>query len=162
MEVTFMEEALYFASLDNDDLLYLKEQMEVDEDVNAFCKTLALPAERMRCGLRNLNKDIVDSSPASIPLPLPVEPKPKSGIMQQDLLKSVLGVKPKKPKVSRRFDGSNSISSTQVILSINYDSNQEKQKDVLPAKPNDTEKETKVDNPIKISIAAYESSDDED
>lgn len=81
---------------------------------------------------------------------------------QQDLLKSVLGVKPKKPKVSRRFDGSNSISSTQVILSINYDSNQEKQKDVLPAKPNDTEKETKVDNPIKISIAAYESSDDED
>ncbi|TMW91005.1 hypothetical protein EJD97_014951, partial [Solanum chilense] len=110
----------------------------------------------------SLNKDVVDSSPASIPLPLCVEPKPKSGIRQQDLLKSVLGVKPKKPKVSRRFDGSNSTSSTQVIPSSNSDSNQEKQKDVLPAKPNDSGKETKVDYPIKSLVAAYESSDDED
>lgn len=81
---------------------------------------------------------------------------------QQDVLKRVLEVKPKKQKVSRGSDGSNSISSTQAIPSSNSDSNQEKQKDVLPAKPNDTGNETKVDNPIKSLVAAYESSDDED
>ncbi|WMV20359.1 hypothetical protein MTR67_013744 [Solanum verrucosum] len=32
VKVTFMEEALYIVSLDNDDLLYLKEQMEAEED----------------------------------------------------------------------------------------------------------------------------------
>ncbi|KAL0663803.1 hypothetical protein Bca4012_100640 [Brassica carinata] len=41
-----------------------------------------------------------DSSPASVPLPLRVEPKPKSGIRQQDLLRKVVEVKPKRPKVS--------------------------------------------------------------
>ncbi|KAL3366824.1 hypothetical protein AABB24_011498 [Solanum stoloniferum] len=112
--------------------------------------------------LTSLNKAVADSSPASIPLPLRVEPKPKSGIRQQDVLKRVLEVKPKKQKVSRGSDGSNSISSTQAIPSSNSDSNQEKQKDILPAKPNDTGNETKVDNPIKSLVAAYESSDDED
>ncbi|KAK6787783.1 hypothetical protein RDI58_016308 [Solanum bulbocastanum] len=131
-------------ALDSDDLLYLKEQMEAEED-----------AER-------LLRPVADSSPASIPLPLRVEPKPKSGIRQQDVLKRVLEVKPKKQKVSRESDGSNSISITQDIPSSNSDSNQEKQKDVLPAKPNDTGNETKVDNLIKSLVAAYESSDDED
>ncbi|MCE5165942.1 hypothetical protein HAX54_013307 [Datura stramonium] len=132
-------------ALDSDDLLYLKEQMEAEED-----------AER-------LLRPVADSSPASIPLPLRVEPKPKSGIRQQDLLKRVLEVKPKKQKVSTgSADGSNSISSTQATPSSNSDSNQEKQKEVLPARPNDKGNEAKVDNPIKSLVAAYESSDDED
>ncbi|ESQ27852.1 hypothetical protein EUTSA_v10019162mg [Eutrema salsugineum] len=67
-------------ALDSDDLLYLKEQMEAEED--------AEPATQ------------ADSSPASVPLPLRVEPKPKSGIRQQDLLKKVVEVKPKRPKIS--------------------------------------------------------------
>ncbi|CAA7043120.1 unnamed protein product [Microthlaspi erraticum] len=41
-----------------------------------------------------------DSSPAAVPLPLRVEPKAKSGIRQQDLLKKVVEVKPKRPRVS--------------------------------------------------------------
>ncbi|KAJ8563305.1 hypothetical protein K7X08_031757 [Anisodus acutangulus] len=135
-------------ALDSDDLLYLKEQMEAEED-----------AERL---LRRTEKPVADSSPATIPLPLRVEPKPKSGIRQQDLLKRVLEVKPKKQKVSSRSDGSNSVASTQAAPSSNSDSNQEKQKEVLPARPNDTGNETKVDNPIKSLVAAYESSDDED
>ncbi|KAG5602504.1 hypothetical protein H5410_033874 [Solanum commersonii] len=177
VEVTFMEEALYIAALDSDDLLYLKEQMEAEEDAERllrrtekrafqafkisflFLPSLMLPLHN---NIECLNKAVADSSPASIPLPLRVEPKPKSGIRQQDVLKRVLEVKPKRQKVSRGSDGSNSISSTQAIPSSNSDSNQEKQKDILPAKPNDTGNETKVDNPIKSLVAAYESSDDED
>ncbi|KAK4719559.1 hypothetical protein R3W88_017897 [Solanum pinnatisectum] len=164
-------------ALDSDDLLYLKEQMEAEEDAERllrrtekrafqafkisflFVPSLMLPLHN---NIECLNKAVADSSPVSIPLPLRVEPKPKSGIRQQDVLKRVLEVKPKKQKVSRGSDGSNSISITQAIPSSNSDSNQEKQKDVLPAKPNDTGNETKVDNPIKSLVAAYESSDDED
>uniref|UniRef100_M1CKA8 Uncharacterized protein n=2 Tax=Solanum tuberosum TaxID=4113 RepID=M1CKA8_SOLTU len=143
-------------ALDSDDLLYLKEQMEAEEDAERLLRRTEKRA------FQAFKKAVADSSPASIPLPLRVEPKPKSGIRQQDVLKRVLEVKPKKQKVSRGSDGSNSISSTQAIPSSNSDSNQEKQKDVLPAKPNDTGNETKVDNPIKSLVAAYESSDDED
>lgn len=81
---------------------------------------------------------------------------------QQDLLKRVLEVKPKKQKVSTGSDGSTSISSTQATPGNNSHSNQEKQKEVSPARPNDLGNETKVDNPIKSLVAAYESSDDED
>ncbi|KAF3787721.1 hypothetical protein EJ110_NYTH07585 [Nymphaea thermarum] len=66
-------------ALDSDDLLYLKEQMEAEED-----------AERL----------LQHSTPASLPLPLRVEPKPKSGIRQQDLLKSIVEIKPKRQRVS--------------------------------------------------------------
>lgn len=41
---------------------------------------------------------LADSTPPSLPLPLRIEPKPKSGIRQQDLLKKIVEVKPKKPK----------------------------------------------------------------
>ncbi|XP_065847991.1 uncharacterized protein [Euphorbia lathyris] len=51
---------------------------------------------------------LADSSPASIPLPLRVEPKPKSGIRQQDLLKKVVEVKPKRARVSNPSDASHS------------------------------------------------------
>ncbi|KAH1207132.1 hypothetical protein GmHk_16G047388 [Glycine max] len=63
-------------ALDSDDLLYLKEQMEAEED-----------AERL-----------LHSSPTSVPLAFRVEPKPKSGIRQQDLLKKVVEIKPKRPR----------------------------------------------------------------
>ncbi|URE24629.1 hypothetical protein MUK42_18121 [Musa troglodytarum] len=43
---------------------------------------------------------LADSSPAPLPLPLRVEPKSKSGIRQQDLLKNIVGIKPKRQKVS--------------------------------------------------------------
>ncbi|KAK4370778.1 hypothetical protein RND71_010253 [Anisodus tanguticus] len=143
-------------ALDSDDLLYLKEQMEAEEDAERLLRRTEKRA------FQAFKKAVADSSPATIPLPLRVEPKPKSGIRQQDLLKRVLEVKPKKQKVSSRSDGSNSIASTQAAPSSNSDSNQEKQKEVLPARPNDTRNETKVDNPIKSLVAAYESSDDED
>ncbi|KAJ8559731.1 hypothetical protein K7X08_003789 [Anisodus acutangulus] len=162
-------------ALDSDDLLYLKEQMEAEEDAErllrrtekrafqAFKISFLFPVtSSMYYSLTILNKAVADSSPASIPLPLRVEPKPKSGIRQQDLLKKVLEVKPKKQKVSSSSDGSNSVASTQAAPSSNSDSNQEKQKEVLPARPNDTGNETKVDDPIKSLVAAYESSDDED
>ncbi|WVZ80016.1 hypothetical protein U9M48_027534 [Paspalum notatum var. saurae] len=68
--------------LDSDDLLYLKEQMEAEED-----------AERL------LRPILADSTPA-VPVALRVEPKPKSDIRQQDLLKNIVGIKPKRPKVS--------------------------------------------------------------
>ncbi|XP_055832281.1 uncharacterized protein LOC129901184 [Solanum dulcamara] len=143
-------------ALDSDDLLYLKEQMEAEEDAERLLRRTEKRA------FQAFKKAVADSSPTSIPLPLRVEPKPKSGIRQQDLLKRVLEVKPKKQKVSTGSNGSNSISSTQAIPSSSSNCKQEKQKEVLPARPNDPGNETKVDNPIKSLVAAYESSDDED
>ncbi|KAL3366826.1 hypothetical protein AABB24_011498 [Solanum stoloniferum] len=151
VEVTFMEEAPWIAMT----CFTSRSRWKPRKMLNAFCDV------RKNVHFKH-SRAVADSSPASIPLPLRVEPKPKSGIRQQDVLKRVLEVKPKKQKVSRGSDGSNSISSTQAIPSSNSDSNQEKQKDILPAKPNDTGNETKVDNPIKSLVAAYESSDDED
>ncbi|RYR06981.1 hypothetical protein Ahy_B05g074303 isoform B [Arachis hypogaea] len=75
------------AALDSDDLLYLKEQMEAEEDAE-------------------------HSSPASVPLAFRVEPKPKSGIRQQDLLKKVVEIKPKRP----RTDGNQSPASSNVSV----------------------------------------------
>ncbi|KAI4329784.1 hypothetical protein MLD38_028130 [Melastoma candidum] len=71
-------------ALDSDDLLYLKEQMEAEEDAERLLRPASL----------------ADSSPASVPLPLRVEPKAKSGIRQQDLLKKVVEIKPKRQRVS--------------------------------------------------------------
>ncbi|ONK64044.1 uncharacterized protein A4U43_C07F21520 [Asparagus officinalis] len=73
-------------ALDSDDLLYLKEQMEAEEDAERLLPNLA------------------DSSPASVPLSLRVEPKPKSGIRQQDLLKHIVEIKPKKQRVNSPSD----------------------------------------------------------
>uniref|UniRef100_A0A0D9VIQ9 Uncharacterized protein n=1 Tax=Leersia perrieri TaxID=77586 RepID=A0A0D9VIQ9_9ORYZ len=73
-------------ALDSDDLLYLKEQMEAEED-----------AERL---LRRTEKPILADSTPAVPVALRVEPKPKSDIRQQDLLKNIVGIKPKRPKVS--------------------------------------------------------------
>ncbi|XP_016578202.1 uncharacterized protein LOC107875851 isoform X4 [Capsicum annuum] len=144
-------------ALDSDDLLYLKEQMEAEEDAERLLRRSEKRA------FQAFKKAVADSSPASIALPLHVEPKPKSGIRQQDLLKRVLEVKPKKQKASTGSDGSNSSASTQAAPSSYSGSNQEQQKEISPARPNDsTANETAVDNPIKSLVAAYDSSDDED
>ncbi|CAN1754388.1 hypothetical protein LINPERHAP1_LOCUS5479 [Linum perenne] len=125
-------------ALDSDDLLYLKEQMEAEED-----------AERL---LRRTEKRAFaafkisffrHTSPASIPLPLRVEPKPKSGIRQQDLLKKVVEVKPKRPRIPNRSDGEISI--------------------VVSSKQTPVEEELPEKAPVKSLLGlAYESSDDED
>ncbi|CAK9881703.1 unnamed protein product, partial [Sphagnum jensenii] len=62
-------------ALDSDDLLYLKEQMEAEDDAEP---------------------SLVDA--ASVPSlpPIRVEPKPRSGIRQQVLVKNILEVKPKR------------------------------------------------------------------
>ncbi|KAM3322454.1 putative protein isoform X1 [Capsicum chacoense] len=144
-------------ALDSDDLLYLKEQMEAEEDAERLLRRSEKRA------FQAFKKAVADSSPASIALPLRVEAKPKSGIRQQDLLKRVLEVKPKKQKASTGSDGSNSSASTQAAPSSYSGSNQEQQKEISPARPNDsTANETAVDNPIKSLVAAYDSSDDED
>ncbi|GLJ33259.1 hypothetical protein SUGI_0669230 [Cryptomeria japonica] len=89
-------------ALDSDDLLYLKEQMEAEED-----------AERLPASL-------ADSSPSI--QPLRVEPKPKSGIRQQVLLKNILEVKPKRQRVSGHPSVTTS-GETIVVPKVNSDGN---------------------------------------
>ncbi|XP_013591985.1 PREDICTED: uncharacterized protein LOC106300396 isoform X2 [Brassica oleracea var. oleracea] len=83
-------------ALDSDDLLYLKEQMEAEQDAERLLRR----TEKRAFAAFKKAATQADSSPASIPLPLRVETKPKSGIRQQDLLRRVVEVKPKRPKVS--------------------------------------------------------------
>ncbi|KHN24477.1 hypothetical protein glysoja_014081 [Glycine soja] len=117
-------------ALDSDDLLYLKEQMEAEEDAERLLRrtekrafaafkisflymraSLGI-AVKLHLGDRlvmGLNPETIslhlqgaaslaDSSPTSVPLAFRVEPKPKSGIRQQDLLKKVVEIKPKRPR----------------------------------------------------------------
>jgi hypothetical protein len=81
-------------ALDSDDLLYLKEQMEAEEDAERLLRR----TEKRAFAAFKRAASLADSSPASVPLPLRVEPKPKSGIRQQDLLKKVVEIKPKRPR----------------------------------------------------------------
>ncbi|XP_023754603.1 uncharacterized protein LOC111903038 isoform X2 [Lactuca sativa] len=126
-------------ALDSDDLLYLKEQMEAEEDAERLLRR----TEKRAFAAFKKAASLADSAPASIPLPLRVEPKPKTGIRQQDLLKKVVEVKPKKQKVSTKSSGDVSTVSSEC------------------KKPqiNNVEEDK---NPIKSLLAAYESSDDDD
>ncbi|CAL9109088.1 unnamed protein product [Musa textilis] len=90
-------------ALDSDDLLYLKEQMEAEEDAERLLRRTekrAFAAFKISSWERVASASLADSSPAPLPLPLRVEPKSKSGIRQQDLLKNIVGIKPKRQKVS--------------------------------------------------------------
>jgi len=82
-------------ALDSDDLLYLKEQMEAEEDAERLLRR----TEKRAFAAFKKAAILADSTPA-VPVALRVEPKPKSGIRQQDLLKNIVGIKPKRPKVS--------------------------------------------------------------
>ncbi|XP_062219753.1 uncharacterized protein LOC133919391 isoform X2 [Phragmites australis] len=82
-------------ALDSDDLLYLKEQMEAEEDAERLLRH----TEKRAFAAFKKAAILADSTPA-VPVALRVEPKPKSNIRQQDLLKHIVGIKPKRPKVS--------------------------------------------------------------
>ncbi|RWR90454.1 hypothetical protein CKAN_01955000 [Cinnamomum micranthum f. kanehirae] len=106
VEVTFTGEA----ALDSDDLLYLKEQMEAEEDAE---RLLRRTEKRAFAAFKiSLYKaaSLADSSPASLPLPLRVEPKTKSGIRQQDLLKNIVQIRPKRHRVSSPSSDQNQLS----------------------------------------------------
>ncbi|XP_020275660.1 uncharacterized protein LOC109850138 isoform X2 [Asparagus officinalis] len=87
-------------ALDSDDLLYLKEQMEAEEDAERLLRR----TEKRAFAAFKKAANLADSSPASVPLSLRVEPKPKSGIRQQDLLKHIVEIKPKKQRVNSPSD----------------------------------------------------------
>ncbi|KAL3596652.1 hypothetical protein D5086_008289 [Populus alba] len=190
-------------ALDSDDLLYLKEQMEAEEDaerllrrtekrafaafkISFLCSFISnlfpyrlLINERsvkladLECpidfkGALLWHSYILDSSPASVPLSFRVEPKPKSGIRQQDLLKKVVEVKPKRPKVSNSSDGNYATPISSDRASDNkIKVDQEKKEHILPA-PSKPEGETNVkneaeENPVKSLLGlAYASSDEEE
>ncbi|KAL1319082.1 uncharacterized protein LOC107644651 isoform X6 [Arachis ipaensis] len=95
-------------ALDSDDLLYLKEQMEAEEDAERLLRR----TEKRAFAAFKRAASLADSSPASVPLAFRVEPKPKSGIRQQDLLKKVVEIKPKRP----RTDGNQSPASSNVSV----------------------------------------------
>lgn len=87
-------------ALDSDDLLYLKEQMEAEEDAERLLRR----TEKRAFAAFKKAASLADSSAATVPLPLRVEPKPKSGIRQQDLLKNIVEIKPKRHRVSNPTD----------------------------------------------------------
>ncbi|KAH7550589.1 hypothetical protein JRO89_XS13G0226300 [Xanthoceras sorbifolium] len=209
---------LFRAALDSDDLLYLKEQMEAEQDAERLLRrtekrafaafkisflylfinththalSLKLLVLVFSPSLTNAHKaaSLADSSPASVPLPLRVEPKPKSGIRQQDLLKKVVEVKPKKPRVSSPSDGSNStqvssssasknlktevsspsdgnhpiqISSNSASKGLKSEVDPKKEQEQISLKSNKAEGLNEVENPVKSLLGlAYASSDDED
>ncbi|XP_058090220.1 uncharacterized protein LOC131236793 isoform X3 [Magnolia sinica] len=63
-------------ALDSDDLLYLKEQMEAEEDAERLLRH----TEKRAFAAFKKAATLADSTPASLPLPLRIEPKTKSGI----------------------------------------------------------------------------------
>ncbi|KAH9603374.1 hypothetical protein KSS87_020983 [Heliosperma pusillum] len=143
-------------ALDSDDLLYLKEQMEAEQDAERLLRRTekrAFAAFKISfLGAANL----ADSSPAPAPLPLRVEPKPKSGIRQQDLLKKVVEIKPKRPKLSIPSD------TTETALS-NHKVEEAKHKEKGSELSSNVQDSTKAHDATKSLLGlAYESSDSED
>ncbi|XP_042382008.1 uncharacterized protein LOC121974824 isoform X1 [Zingiber officinale] len=125
---------------------------------------------------------LVDSSPAPLPLPLRVEPKAKSGIRQQDILKKIIQVMPKKQKVSSHslLQSEHSNQSSSGRGSIPVDSEGKLEKSLSPSRPSEVhkiscsvvtnspqrEQEQEVDARPETTVKsllglAYESSDEE-
>ncbi|KAK8344352.1 hypothetical protein V6Z11_A07G073700 [Gossypium hirsutum] len=149
-------------ALDSDDLLYLKEQMEAEEDAE---RLLRRTEKRAFAAFKISYFEyffLADSSPASFPLPLRVEPKPKSGIRQQDLLKKVVEVKPKRPKISSP-SSSEPEGNQSNLQSQGQESNHEKKIGHCVSESNTAEKQNKVEKSTKSLLGlAYASSDDDD
>ena len=142
-------------ALDSDDLLYLKEQMEAEQDAERLLRR----TEKRAFAAFKKAATQADSSPSSVPLPLRVEPKPKSGIRQQDLLRKVVEVKPKRPKVSTPSSASLSppkrsdIGPTEAKV----------QRDTVLKKLDRSEEQPGGQNALKGLLGlAYESSDEDD
>ncbi|XP_065031416.1 uncharacterized protein LOC135585661 [Musa acuminata AAA Group] len=119
-------------ALDSDDLLYLKEQMEAEEDAERLLRR----TEKQAFAAFKKAASLVDSSPAPLPLPLRVEPKPKSGIRQQDLLKNIIGIKPKRQKVS----SPSSLQSERPTVSSTGDREGHLGKNISHSTPSKTQK----------------------
>ncbi|WZZ05894.1 hypothetical protein YC2023_091815 [Brassica napus] len=161
-------------ALDSDDLLYLKEQMEAEQDAERLLRR----TEKRAFAAFKKAATQADSSPASIPLPLRVEPKPKSGIRQQDLLRKVVEVKPKRPKVSTTASASLSPTPKRSDIGpteakVQRDKQKEEANAVLKKldRPEDeqpgggkaAESNVQGQNALKGLLGlAYESSDEED
>ncbi|XP_031403340.1 uncharacterized protein LOC116212786 isoform X1 [Punica granatum] len=149
-------------ALDSDDLLYLKEQMEAEEDAERLLRR----TEKRAFAAFKRAASLADTSPASVPLPLRVEPKPKSGIRQQDLLKKVVEVKPKRQKVSAtqpNADQPQPAATSSDRVSSESKSEDNSGKEQTSSTPKQAEGETKEDNPVKSLLGlAYASSDDDE
>ncbi|KAL6634813.1 hypothetical protein ACP70R_027484 [Stipagrostis hirtigluma subsp. patula] len=119
---------------------------------------------------------LADSTPA-VPVALRVEPKPKSDIRQQDLLKHIVGIKPKRPKTSSpshptesnsKHDQEDSVSKTSSVQNQSASSLGEK-----ASSHGTVSAEHRVSKPVEQTEAkqqntagsllglAYESSDEE-
>ncbi|XP_024970626.1 uncharacterized protein LOC112509741 isoform X1 [Cynara cardunculus var. scolymus] len=146
-------------ALDSDDLLYLKEQMEAEEDAERLLRR----TEKRAFAAFKKAASLADSSPASIPLPLRVEPKPKTGIRQQDLLKKVVEVKPKRQKVLTQANSNVSalLSTEPVSSECKPHTNVEDENGSISQTKTDNE-HMEAANPIKSLLAAYESSDNDE
>ncbi|XVE54998.1 hypothetical protein DITRI_Ditri03aG0125900 [Diplodiscus trichospermus] len=143
-------------ALDSDDLLYLKEQMEAEEDAERLLRR----TEKRAFAAFKKAASLADSSPASFPLPLRVEPKPKSGIRQQDLLKMVVEVKPKRPRLSSPSDGIQSnLHSCDSVMTKSQVSNHENKNEQTVLESNKGEKQIKVENP-SVMAKSQECSDE--
>ncbi|KAL1810689.1 hypothetical protein ACET3Z_020754 [Daucus carota] len=144
-------------ALDSDDLLYLKEQMEAEEDAERLLRR----TEKRAFAAFKKAASIADSSPATIPLPLRVEPKPKSGIRQQDLLKKVVEVKPKRPRVATPHDNKNITVSTITGHSANSKP-EANQGEKVAISIDGGKTKYNMDNPVKSLLVAYVNSDSEE
>ncbi|KAL4340579.1 hypothetical protein GQ457_08G035660 [Hibiscus cannabinus] len=145
-------------ALDSDDLLYLKEQMEAEEDAERLLRR----TEKRAFAAFKKAASLVDSSPASFPLPLRVEPKPKSGIRQQVLLKKVVEVKPKRTKFSSPSD-SEPEGNRSNLQSQGQELKDEKNEHHVSTTDTSSGKQNKMENPAKSILGlTYASSDDDD
>ncbi|BBN67183.1 hypothetical protein Prudu_5S000100 [Prunus dulcis] len=114
VEDTFMAEAFEYTALDSDDLLYLKEQMEAEEDAE---RLLRRTEKRAFAAFKISFHEISSSLSACIVC------------TQQDLLKKVIEIKPKRHKVSSRSDGNQSHPNLIVSASTNLESENDQVKD---------------------------------
>ncbi|KAJ7970122.1 Ankyrin repeat protein [Quillaja saponaria] len=157
-------------ALDSDDLLYLKEQMEAEEDAERLLRR----TEKRAFAAFKKAANLADSSPASVPLPLRVEPKPRSGIRQQDLLKKVVEIKPKRQRVSNPSDEKQSTpaSSDNTPTDQKPEYDPPKEKEQFLSRSNKVQEqslsvlhkegESRVESAKSLLGLAYATSDEED
>ncbi|PHT98439.1 hypothetical protein BC332_32623 [Capsicum chinense] len=136
-------------ALDSDDLLYLKEQMEAEEDAERLLRRTEKRAfQAFKISFYNLwNQSNIMKF---------------LGNRQQDLLKRVVEVKSKKLKESNPSNGSNfPVHPTTRAMPIGKSDGDKEEIKTLPARPSEAG-DRKIDNPVKSLLSAYDSSDDDD
>ncbi|KAK8944224.1 hypothetical protein KSP39_PZI008337 [Platanthera zijinensis] len=165
-------------ALDSDDLLYLKEQMEAEEDAERLLRR----TEKRAFAAFKKAASLADSAPPPLPLPLRVEPKPKSGIRQQDLLKKIVEVKPKKSRLSSSFGQTQFCESNQISpqpsltattehrderpsapsQALSFESSETNTRNAPSASARPSGVHSGTENPIKSLLGiSYESSDED-